>query len=128
MKVGDTLPILTHVVESTAMVIMAEILRDPNPIHLDPAAAAAAGLGDRVINQGPANLGYVIEMLHAALPDHRVESLESRYLANVRGGDTVTAGGKVLAAEADRVSCEAWLKGDGGEIAVVVVATLVRRS
>ena len=46
----------------------AQVLRDPNPIHLDPRAVAARGLGDRVINQGPANLAYIIAMLQAAFP------------------------------------------------------------
>ena len=110
------------------MAAVAGVLHDPNPIHLDPAAAAAAGLGDRVINQGPANLGYIVNMLNAALPDHRIERLVSRYLANVRGGDVVTAGGTVSAIEADRVTCEAWLKAEDGIVAVSVVATLVRRA
>lgn len=127
MKAGDALPGLTHVVEPVAMKVVAEVLRDPNPIHLDPAAAAAAGLGDRVINQGPANLGYIVNMLQAALPQYRIAGLESRYLANVRGGDVVSAGGTVTAVEGDVVQCEVWLKGEGGAIAVGAVAKLVRR-
>jgi 3-hydroxybutyryl-CoA dehydratase len=107
--------------------VMAEVLRDPNPIHLDPAAALAAGLGDRVINQGPANLAYVADMLQAAFPAHRIAALDSRYLANVRDGDIVTAGGHIRSIDGDRVGCDAWLQIEDGTIAVAVVATLVAR-
>ena len=47
------------------MKIFAAIARDPNPIHWDRAAVAERGLGDRLINQGPINLGYVVNMLLA---------------------------------------------------------------
>ncbi len=46
------------------MVDFADLLQDPNPIHLDEAAARG-----RVINQGPINAGYVIAMLREAYPD-----------------------------------------------------------
>lgn len=93
----------------------AQVLRDPNPIHLDPQAVAARGLGDRVINQGPANLSYIIAMLQAALPGARVQSFDVRYLDNVFAGDAVEAGAKVVSvgAEGTPVSCEVWLKVDG---------------
>lgn len=127
MKPGDTLPSRVRKVDAAAMAVMAEVLHDPNPIHLDPAAAAAAGLGDRAINQGPANLGYVVDMLQAALPGHRIAKLDSRYLANVRDGDLVTAGGHVSRVEPKRIECDAWLKAEDGTIAVAVVASLVQR-
>ena len=47
------------------MKIFAALARDPNPIHWDRAAVAERGLGDRLINQGPINLGYVVNMLLA---------------------------------------------------------------
>ena len=70
------------------MVDFADLLQDPNPIHLDEAAARG-----RVINQGPINAGYVIAMLREAYPDATITALRLRFKANVRGGDTVTAGG-----------------------------------
>lgn len=110
MKVGDELPPLTIDVGEAEIAELAAILRDPNPIHLDPAAVRAAGLGDRVVNQGPANLAYILNMLEAAFPLHRLDSLESRYLANVRAGDRAEAGGAILAIEDDTIDCEVWLK------------------
>jgi acyl dehydratase len=128
MSPGDPLPLLRHEVKAAAMVPLAQILRDPNPIHLDPAATAAAGLGDRVINQGPANLAYVLNMLAAAFAAYRVEALESRFLANVRDGDLVEAGGKVVASEPGRIECEIWLNVVGAGPAVAGRAVLVPRT
>jgi acyl dehydratase len=127
MKLGDSLPVWRHQVQAAAMVPIAEILRDPNPIHLDPAAVAAVGLGDRVINQGPANLAYIINMLAAAFPDHRLESLESRFLANVRADDRVEAGGTIAEIAGDRVTCDLWLEVEGSGPAVKARAVLAPR-
>jgi acyl dehydratase len=41
------------------------LLRDPYPVHWDPAATEGLGLSGRVINQGPLNLSYVANMLMA---------------------------------------------------------------
>lgn len=110
------------------MASLAVILRDPNPIHLDPKAAAAAGLGDQVINQGPANLAYIMNMLQAALPDHRLAEIESRYLGNVRGADVVEAGGTVIGVSGDDIVCDSWLKLDDGTITVTAKALMKRRA
>jgi 3-hydroxybutyryl-CoA dehydratase len=127
MKVGSNLPSLHQKAEPSAMATLAVILRDPNPIHLDPQAAAAAGLGNRVINQGPANLAYIINMLKAALPDHRLVEIDSRYLSNVRGDDVVEAGGSVTATSANEIECDTWLKLEDGTMAVTARARLRRR-
>jgi acyl dehydratase len=127
MKPGDSLPVWRHQVQAEAMVPIAEILRDPNPIHLDPAAVAAIGLGDRVINQGPANLAYVINMLSAAFPGHHLDSLESRFLANVRAGDLVEAGGTIVELSGDRITCDLWLEVEGSGHAVKARAVLAPR-
>ena len=127
MKAGDAIAAMAHRVDARAMAIMAQILHDPNPIHLDPAAVRAAGLGDRTINQGPANLGYVVNMLIAAFPGFRLASLDSQYLANVRDGDEVLAAGRIVESSEDRIECEAWLGLADGQTAVGVRAVLLRR-
>lgn len=106
---------------------LAETLRDPNPIHLDPAAVAKLGLGNRVINQGPANLAYIINMLHAAFPDARLLHLDARFLANVFGGDSVEAGGRVatVADGGKRITCDTWLNVEGRGPAVSAQAQLL---
>ena len=121
---GDALPSRRMTVRAAQIAVVAEVLRDPNPIHLDPAAAAAAGLGDRCINQGPANLAYVINMITSAFPDHRIVDLSSRYLANVREGDEVEASGVVVNRDESAITCDAWLDVMGAGRAVQVSARL----
>jgi len=97
VNVGDTLkPFRIASVSPEGMKAWAKFLHDPNPIHLDPAVVKAKGLGDRVINQGPANLAYLINMLQDAVPNGLIESLEVRYVDNVFGGEAVEAGGTVM--------------------------------
>ncbi len=127
MTPGTPLPSRFHTISAEPMKVMAKILRDPNPIHLDANAVKAAGMGDKVINQGPANVAYIISMAQSALPHHRLAKLESKYLANVRDGDHVEAGGTITAASPDEITCEAWLRIEGGATAVTALLTLVPR-
>ncbi|HEY0938519.1 MAG TPA: MaoC family dehydratase [Steroidobacter sp.] len=128
MTVGDTLPVWRiESVNPQNMRRLAETLRDPNPIHLDPSAVAKLGLGDRVINQGPANLAYIINMLHAAFPGAQLLQLDARFLANVFGGDSVEASGRItaIADGGKRITCDTWLNVDGRGPAVSAQAQLL---
>jgi acyl dehydratase len=128
ISIGDALPAWRiDSVSPENMRRLAETLRDPNPIHLDPAAVSKLGLGDRVINQGPANLAYIINMLHAAFPGAQLLQLDARFLANVFGGDAVEAGGRVTAVADDskRITCDTWLNVDGRGPAVSAQAQLL---
>jgi acyl dehydratase len=112
--VGDSLPpFVINSVSPAAMKEWAVFLADPNPIHLDVEVVKAKGLGDRVINQGPINVAYLINMLLAAFPGGRIESMDTRFLDNVYGGDTVTASGRVTAVDGRRVSCDISLDVEG---------------
>ena len=73
----------------------------------------AKGLGDKVINQGPANVAYMMNMLMAAFPGCQIESMDSRFLDNVYGEDKVVASGKITAIEDNRISCEFTLDVEG---------------
>jgi 3-hydroxybutyryl-CoA dehydratase len=112
---------MRFVARPEAMVDFADLLDDPNPIHLDETAARG-----RVINQGPINAGYLIAMLRAAYPDASISSLRLRFLANVRGGDHVTAGGEVVREDGPDLHCAVWLDIDDGPRAVEGSATLRR--
>jgi 3-hydroxybutyryl-CoA dehydratase len=116
-------------VDPEKMKVFAVVLADPNPIHLDAQAVSAAGLGDRVINQGPASFGYVLNMLRDAAPRATIADLNVRLTANVFDGDRVTAGGRVDAVdERDgerRLTCSVWLDVDGGRRALQGTATLL---
>lgn len=113
--VGDPLPDRVFRVDAEKMKIMAALLRDPNMIHLDAAETVRLGMGDRVVNQGPTNLGYVHTMLAAwAGADDRVLATSLRFRATVVAGDRVVAGGRVTAVHDDgRVECEVWLDVEG---------------
>lgn len=112
--VGDALPPFTiESISPAAMKEWAVFLADPNPIHLDVEVVKAKGFGDRVINQGPANVAYVMNMLAAAFPNATIEAIESRFLDNVYGGDKVVASGTVRAIDGDRVECEFTLDVEG---------------
>jgi len=123
--VGDDLPPFRIAsVDPAAMKVWAVALHDPNAIHLDRAAVAAKGLGDRVINQGPANLAYIINMLRAALPGGVIRSLDVRYVDNVFEGDDVTAGGTITAIEGPEATCDVWLKAAERDLVIKGVAVV----
>lgn len=113
-QVGDALPPFTiESVSSEAMKQWAVFLADPNPIHLDVEVVKAKGLGDRVINQGPINVAYMMNMLINAFPGGRIKTMDSRFLDNVYGGDHATVSGNVAAIEGNSITCEFTLDVDG---------------
>ena len=92
-----------YVVESVSpepMKTMAAILQDPNPIHYDARSVRSLGLGDRPVNQGPSNLGYLIEMVvrFAGSPEALL-SIRARFLGNVFAGERVECTGTVTAVD-----------------------------
>jgi acyl dehydratase len=105
-------------VSAEKMKLLAAILRDPNPIHWDPAEVAKRGLGHRVINQGPTNLGYITNMLMDWAGPSSLRHLEVRFSSNVFDGDDVLAGGVVIGTREENgerlADCQVWLdRGDG---------------
>lgn len=125
LEAGSELgPWVVESVDPEKMKTFAIALDDPNPIHLDPEVVKAAGLGDRVINQGPASFGYVLNMLREAAPGARLRDLRVRLSANVFGGDRVVAGGVVDSIEDGQASCRVWLDVTGGRRALTGTATL----
>lgn len=114
LQAGDSLPpFVIDSVSAAAMKEWAVFLADPNPIHLDPDVVKAKGLGDRVINQGPANVAYLMNMLMQAFPQGAITAMESRFVDNVYAEDHLIAGGSVTAVEDDVVSCDIWLRAAG---------------
>ncbi|MES2156277.1 MAG: MaoC family dehydratase [Pseudomonadota bacterium] len=112
--VGDALPPFTiESVSPEAMQQWAVFLADPNPIHLDVEMVKAKGLGDRVINQGPANVAYMMNMLMRAFPGGRIKAMDSRFLDNVYGGDRATVTGTVAGIEGNSITCAFTLDVEG---------------
>jgi acyl dehydratase len=128
-QVGTELPAWTlGRVNPDKMKVFAAIARDPNPIHWDASEVAKRGLGERVINQGPTNLGYVVNMLLAWAGPTSLRSLTVRFTSNVFGGDRVVAGGVVTALREENgehlADCDVWLDRDDGTRTVAGTATV----
>lgn len=96
---GETLTSPAQLVRPEMMHVWAKVLRDPNPIHTDVEAVRAKGLGDRVINQGPGNFSYIMNMLLEAFPAGRLSAIKVRFLDNVFGGEMVTPSAVVFGIE-----------------------------
>lgn len=121
MKTGNALaPWRFGPINADAIRTLADILNDPNPIHLDPYAVRAAGLGDRVINQGPANLAYILNMLESN--GLEIKTLEASFTGNVRAADIVEAQGDAGNVGRDEVHCTFSLTLEGGAKAIVGAA------
>lgn len=130
LEVGESLgPLRIEAIEPERMKTMAVLLQDPNPIHIRPEAAREAGLGDRVVNQGPRNMAFLMRLLQDHEPAARLERFTARFVANVFGGDTVVATGSVVESlepgdGTRRFKCELALEVEGGGRALEVTATV----
>lgn len=131
VQAGDELP--RRVIESVSaekMKTMAALLGDPNTIHWDADDVRRLGLGDRPVNQGPNNMGYVIDMLTdwAGGPAN-FRRLKVRFGGNVFAGDRLVAGGKVTGVrpspDGRLVDCDVWLARDGTEAVLTGTATVL---
>jgi acyl dehydratase len=105
------------------MKLYAALARDPSPIHWE---------GDRPINQGPINLGYIVNMLMAWTGPESIREVTGRFTDNVFAGDAVVAGGVVTAVMAvegeERALCDCWLdRGDGVRAVVATAAVALPR-
>ena len=63
MTSRDIPPWTVAAVDAQRMKTMAALLRDPYPVHWDRAGNERLGYGARVVNQGPLNVGYIVNML-----------------------------------------------------------------
>jgi len=128
VSVGDQIPEwAVERVDPARMKTMAAILRDPYPVHWDREANAARGLGGRVINQGPLNVGYIVNMIHAWAGPGSVRRLQVSFGRPVLDEDRVVARGRVVTVAVDsgetRATCEVTLE-RGDEVLVTGTATV----
>ena len=117
-QVGDEIaPWTMEHVDPARMRTMAAILRDPYSVHWDSVANGALGIPGRVVNQGPLNLGYVVNMLMAWAGPQCVRRLTVSFGHPVLDGDHVVAHGRVTAieqgADETRATCDIWLEREG---------------
>lgn len=131
MNVGTELPVWeVEAVSAEKMKTTAALLSDPTPIHFDAETVRALGMGDRPVNQGPLNMGYVMNAVTAwAGGPERLRRLRVRFRGPVLAGDHVRVRSTVTAVrEEDGVrlaECDVVLEVVGGEQAVTGTATVV---
>ena len=121
VEVGSAVtPFRVDGVDDARMKTMAALLRDPNPIHFDAEVVRSLGIGDRPVNQGPLNVGYVVNALlaWAGGDPAALRRLRVRFAGNVFAGDHLTAGGEVTDLRAEDgctiATCDVWLDRDDG--------------
>lgn len=130
VTVGTELPAWdVPAVSAEKMKTMAALLADPSPIHFDVVTLRALGMGNRPVNQGPLNMGYVMNAVTgwAGGPD-RLRRLRVRFLGTVLAGQALRVTGAVTAVrEQDGktlADCDVALSVVGGEAVVSGSATV----
>lgn len=103
-------------VDPARMKTMAAVLRDPYPVHWDRAANERLGIGGRVVNQGPLNLGYLANMLMDWAGPASVRRLAVSFGSPVLDGDHVVARGNVRDRRDGIAHCDIWLDRDGERV------------
>ncbi|GLZ50189.1 hypothetical protein Acsp06_63740 [Actinomycetospora sp. NBRC 106375] len=113
--VGTELPAWRlDAVDAGKMKVLALLLADPNPLHFDPAAVRAVGLGDRPVNQGPSGMAMLANAVRAAYPAGRLLRLQVTLRGSLAAGDEVVVRGVVTGHEltdaGETVRCELTLE------------------
>lgn len=111
------------------VVTIMEVMDDVNPIHVDADLAASLGLRGPV-NQGPANLAYVMNMLIAwAGSPHAIKHVNVRFRSISCPGDRLIASGTVESIahidDGRLATCSVELVRDGGEVILAGTANVL---
>lgn len=113
-SVGDT---FTHVRECDRYrpIYYAAASGDFNPIHIDPDAGRAAGLGGSIL-QGLCTMGWAVEGFVNYLGDPgKVSKVKVRFSRPVMVEDTITIVGKVTSIEGGVLTAELSAKNQKGD-------------
>jgi acyl dehydratase len=111
------------------MVAVMEVMGDLNPIHEDEELARRLGFRG-IVNQGPANLAYVVNMLmdRLGVDAGQVKLLDFRFHDNVVPGDALIARGEITAlrdkGQVTEVDCSFRLDMAGGAPRLSGTATI----
>ena len=130
-EVGTQLPAYdVSSVSAEKMKTMAALLSDPTPIHWDVATLRALGMGDRPVNQGPLNMGYVMNAVTAwAGGPESLRRLRVRFLGTVLAGQHLRVRGTVTALREEEgarlADCDVVLEVLDGDPVVSGSATVV---
>ena len=95
LKIGHRINQWSNHVRQEDLNSWSKILNDPNPIHFDVNAVKKIGQGDKCINQGPANIAYIINTIFYNFPKCKILKIKNRLNGNVFVNDLVTVSGKI---------------------------------
>jgi len=93
------LPAWTGMATNADSLAWAQVLRDDNPLHADPAVAGQSGLGEGLVNPGPAGIAYLMTMLLQAFPGASIRRMQCRFLAPVITPAELVASGTIESRE-----------------------------
>jgi len=127
LSVGDELERTVDDLRAADMKLVAALLQDPYPPHFDPQRAEELGYPG-LLNQGPANLAYMLQPLVRELDaPSDLASFDTRFHDMVFEDETVTATatveGKTAAEDGGVVEFAIELTKENGETAVDGTAT-----
>ena len=95
LKIGHKINQWSHHVKQEDLNSWSKILNDPNPIHFDADAVRKIGQGNKCINQGPANIAYLINTIFYNFPKCKILNIKNRLNGNVFVDDIVTVSGEI---------------------------------
>jgi acyl dehydratase len=120
LRTGDELPELRRRVAQEDVRAYADASGDHNPLHQDEAVARAAGFGG-VIAHGMFTMGHLVSAILGWAGDGAFLSrIRVQFRAPVFVGETIVAGGRIGALDAERRSAtlDVWVtvERDGGVV------------
>ena len=128
VAIGDAIPPYTApALSRMQLALFAGAAADPNPIHVDDAAARGGGLPG-VIAHGMLTMAFLGELLTRWVPQRNIRSLSSRFVAMAFPGDVVTCTGTVAAKSVQdgekRVELDLAARNQKGDTVLLGKATL----
>jgi acyl dehydratase len=127
MRLPHRLPDLHVEITVSDAAEWSEVLDDRNPLHADPDAALAHGLGRGIVSPGPANMAHLMTLLLRSFPGATIETFEARFVAAVLAPTTAIATGVVESEEAiptgSRLRCALELR-TADRVAIIAKAQL----
>jgi len=106
----------------------AETARDPNPIHLDPEFAKAAGFPS-VIAHGMLSMAFLADAIRLNFPESefKVERFSARFRKVTFPGSVLTVKGKIKKVESDSVVLLLSIENEAGEVTTSGEAQVVAK-
>lgn len=125
--VGAALPPLALTVDGPSMKVFSLLMRDPSPIHYDPAFVESLGLGNRPVNQGTITMAYPIDaLLRIVDSPAQLKRFACRFHSSLVAGDRVVVAGEVKAVDDELVTVDFWLDREDGARVLSGSAMLAR--